>query len=425
MDIICTPLGIISTVHPGQGILDVTASGFQNILLDLSVFCSAGELEWLGNDQEKLKETTRPLKILISEHPTELYNTIKPLLKQYKKACLRTPIAYAPFLLRNTKRKDLSETLYCLALESIRCCDKSGSQYIIIKPLFSGIKREDVWNVNRQFYLRLGKEAKKHDIKILLENQCQEINGHLVRGICSDADEATFWIDRLNKEVGEERFGFCMDVGTCNLCGQNMQEFILSLQKRIKAVVLRDCDGYRESSMLPFTCSKFENCGTDWLGLIRGLREIGFDGELILNFSDTASSFSPLLRPQLMQLAKATAEYFKWQIGIENLLKENKSIVLFGAGNMCRNYMKCYGEKYPPLFTCDNNPKLWGTEFCGLEVKPPESLNTISEDCMILICNIYYREIEQQLRDMGISNRIKFFSDEYMPSFYFDRLERG
>lgn len=126
-----------------------------------------------------------------------------------------------------------------------------------------------------------------------------------------------------------------------------------------------------------------------------------------------------------MQLAKATAEYFKWQIGIENLLKENKSIVLFGAGNMCRNYMKCYGEKYPPLFTCDNNPKLWGTEFCGLEVKPPESLNTISEDCMILICNIYYREIEQQLRDMGISNRIKFFSDEYMPSFYFDRLERG
>ena len=36
---------------------------------------------------------------------------------------------------------------------------------------------------------------------------------------------------------------------------------------------------------------------------------------------------------------------------------------------MCRNYMKCYGEKYPPKFTCDNNPKLWGTNFCGLEVK--------------------------------------------------------
>ena len=77
------------------------------------------------------------------------------------------------------------------------------------------------------------------------------------------------------------------------------------------------------------------------------------------------------------------------------------------------------------LLTCDNNQKLWGTEFCGLEVKPPESLNTISEDCMILICNIYYREIEQQLRDMRINNRIEFFSDEYMPSFYFHRLERG
>ena len=42
---------------------------------------------------------------------------------------------------------------------------------------------------------------------------------------------------------------------------------------------------------------------------------------------------------------------------------------------------------------------------------------------MILICNIYYREIERQLKDMGIRNRIAFFNDEYMPSFYFDRLE--
>ena len=89
---------------------------------------------------------------------------------------------------------------------------------------------------------------------------------------------------------------------------------------------------------------------------------------------------------------------------------------------MCRNYMKCYGEKYPPLFTCDNNPNMWGKEFCGLEIKSPEVLKEISSDCAIFICNVYYREIEKQLRTMGIRNSIEFFNDEYMPSFHFDRI---
>jgi hypothetical protein len=122
-----------------------------------------------------------------------------------------------------------------------------------------------------------------------------------------------------------------------------------------------------------------------------------------------------------MKLAMSVANYFKWQIEIENLLKKYQSIVLFGAGNMCRNFMKCYGEEYPPLYTCDNNPGIWGTEFCGLEVKSPDSLLKLPDDCGVFICNIYYREIEKQLLDMGIQN-IEFFNDEYMPSYFFDRL---
>ena len=98
--------------------------------------------------------------------------------------------------------------------------------------------------------------------------------------------------------------------------------------------------------------------------------------------------------------------------------------MLFGAGNMCRNYMKCYGEQYPPLFTCDNNRNIWETDFCGLMVRPPEALNDLPEECAVFICNIYYREIEAQLRQMGIKNPIAFFNDEYMPSFYFDRVDR-
>lgn len=439
MNVIYSTAGIISSTRPGQGVMDMAAAGFEHVLLDLPMFCSSWELENFGKKQKKMGVITSPesaSKPFVSQNPSQLYEDMKLMLDQYKKASLSTPIARAPHLPRDTKREDLTPLLIKLVQESIKICGKTGCKYIIVKPLTSLTKRspavlsshteaEDEWQTNRNFYLTLASTARQQNVTILLENQCRDINGHLVRGLCSDPDEACAWVDKLNQEAGEERFGFCVDAGSCNLCGQNMQEFITSMGRRIKAVILRDCDGQKESSMLPFTCSGFGQTNTDWLGLIRGLRSVSFDGQLILDFATTACSFSPLLRPQLLQLAKAVGEYFKWQIEMEHLLKRHGSIVLFGAGNMCRNYMKCYGSAYPPLFTCDNNPKLWGTFFCGLEVKPPESLKQLPKDCVIFICNIYYREIERQLRDMGIQNHIQFFNDEYMPSFYFDRLERG
>ncbi len=277
---------------------------------------------------------------------------------------------------------------------------------------------EEAWERNHDFYSGIAKEAQKCNVRILLKNRYKIIGGHLVRGVCAEPFEAAEWVDRLNAEAGADTFGFCMDAGICNLCGNDMYEFAAMLGRRIKAVIVRDSDGHNDMAMLPFSLAQ-----TDWTGLIRGLREIGYDDELIVNFSGTANAFSPLLRPTLFRLGKETGDYFRWQIQLEQNLKKYGSIVLFGAGNMCRNYMKCYGEKYPPLFTCDNNPRLWGISFCGLEVKNPEALKELPEDCGVYICNVYYREIESQLKEMGVRN-IEYFNDEYMPTFYFDRLER-
>lgn len=419
MIISCRLSGIVDQRHPRQGMTDIAEAGFQNVVLDLSMFCPPGELENLGKPGTKRKKGEIP----VSEHPEELYNSMKAVLHQGVEKKLRFSGATAPYLKRSTKRSDLNELVKKLAKESIKICGRNKGSYLIIRPLFAGILAEQLWEVNRKYYLELAEEAKENHVMILLENQCRDINGHLVRGICSEGREAAEWVDALNKETGEERFGFCMDVGACNLCGQNMYDFVLSLGKRIRVVILRDCDGAGENSLLPFTCAGQGQSRTDWLNLIRGLREIGFDGELIIDFRDTAASFSPILRPELVRMAKSVADYFKWQIEIENLLRKYPARVLFGAGNMCRNYMKCYGEKYPPLFTCDNNSAIWESEFCGLMVKDPESLRDLPEDCAVFICNIYYREIEEQLRKMGIANPIEFFNDEYMPSFYFDRLE--
>ncbi len=421
MNVVLSLKGIAGVTRPGQGISDTVRAGFRSVLADISQGCGPWELENAGTEPEK-----RLQKYYLSEEPDKLPQVMEKLTDACRKRGLSLPVAYAPYLPRNTERTDLRELLKELSLESIRYCGQIGSKYIVIRPLFAGIDPAKLWEANREYYLELAKEAEKQDVMILLENQSRDYNGHLLRGICSDPAEAAEWIDRLNRECAGkdsfERFGFCFDIGTCTICGQDPHEMLCVLGKRVKAVLLRDCDGVRDQYYLPMSLGGENISKTDWLGLFRGLRKIDFDGELILCLCDTAASV--MLKPALLQYAKSVADYFVWQTGMERMLKQYSKRVLFGAGNMCRAYMKCYGKEYPPLFTCDNDPTLWGTVFEGLEVKNPEALKELPEDCAVFICNMYYREIEAQLEELGVHRPIEFFNDEYMPTFYFDRLER-
>lgn len=423
MDIVCSPAGIVNPQRPGQGIMDLVSAGFMSISLEIDMCCSSYELEHLGElEEEQDQESEERQFELVSEKPQEMRRFFKKMTDMCRDKNLGISIALAPYPPRDTERLDILECLAKIDREAVKYCGTLGCEYIVVRPISVSAARGEEWQVNRKFYLNLAQTARENHVKILLVNQYILKNGHAVRGVCSEGKQAAEWVDMLNDEVGEELFGFCVDVGVCSLCGQDMYEFVCALGERIKTVVFRDCDGQHEGSMLPFTSVCYGQPRTDWLSLIRGLRQCGFDGKILLGMFDTAVSFSPLLRPSLMKLARDAAEYFKWQIEIETVLKKYDSVVLFGAGNMCRNYMKCYGDTYPPLFTCDNNEKIWGTYFCGLEVKSPEALKSIPANCGVLICNIYYREIEKQLRDMGISH-VEFFNDEYMPTFHFDRLK--
>ena len=541
MNIFYSPTGIVDSRHPAQGLTDMSHAGLKHIALDLAMYCSGHDLENYGKPMQPCrpvprgnnpqcgdcrpkadkgtpgndtaaKKTANPNPYSDASDrvssictPEAMLKNLRPFLEQCRSLGLSVQFLRVPRLPWDSKRRDLNPLLEQIAHSAVRLCGKIDCRYLAVSPLFASIEKGTEWQINRAYYLRLAKAARRYRVTLLLENQCRSHNGHLLRGICSDGAEAAAWIDMLNAEVARQDnllhaeipaqghsshaeapaqdhsshaeapaqghsshaeapaqdhssyaeapalghsshaeapalghsshaeppaqprsdspvFAFCLDTGICTLCGQDMQAFAAALGRRLQAVILRDCGRQQESSLLPFTSAFQGQPGTDWLSLIRGLRSMDFGGSLVLDFADTAAAFSPLLRPQLLPLAKSAAEYFKWQIELESLLKKYESIVLFGAGNMCRNYMKCYGSQYPPLFTCDNNPAVWGTTICGLEIKPPEALKELPDSYGIFICNIYYREIETQLRKMGIKN-IEFFNDEYMPSFHFDRLE--
>lgn len=411
---------------PAPSIKELRTVGIGGIMFDYSVFCSAEGLLYL---REKMEEAERTGEEKPKWKPQKVLEYYQKVTEAFEEHNFLPSIARLPFINVQLRLKEAEKYVELRDLtarvnrDCVIAAEKLGCTHIIVQPLFAGVERGQEWEVNKEFYLTLAKVCQKTETKLLLINQCIDRNGHLARGVCSDGAQAAHWVDELNKAVGQERFGFCLDVGSCNLCGQNIQSMVAALGSRIQAVILTENDGKRKANLLPFTSAYKRSSTMDWLGVIRGLREISFDGYLILETVDTTVAFSPLLQPYLYPIYKAILDYFEMQIHIERDLKKYEHIALFGAGNMCRNYLKCYGDKYPPLFTCDNNPKLWGTELEGLAVKDPEELKNLPENSGVIICNIFYREIEAQLRSMGITN-IGYFNDEYMPSFCFDRLQR-
>ncbi len=418
-------VGIVVAQNPNQGLQDLKNAGFSAIYIDLSMLCPGVALESLGKSDFKSDFATR-----VAEDPTRLAECAAPLFEKANALGLDIPLVKAPDLSSDTKRTDLNDTIKTLAQESILLCGKYGVTKCIIPPLFAGIDRKDLWTTNREYYLSLASIAKEQHVTILLENNCRNNHGHYIRGICSDKDEARQWLSDLNREVGkedremkEEIFGLAFNVGNANLCSLNMNEYLTTVGKSVKAVLISDNNGVDQASLLPFTSTGEKGLHTDWLSLVRGVRAIDFDGDTVLKYDHTAAAASPLLKPGLLSYAKQAGDEFAWQFGMERMVRESRKRVLFGAGNMCRNYMKNYGEAYPPLFTCDNNPANWGKTFEGLEIKNPEELKNLPEDVSIFICNIYYRQIEEQLKEMGLKNPICYFNDEYMPSFHFERLE--
>lgn len=413
INLICGIGGIVDLVHPKQGISDIETAGFDSMLLDFNqvyVKDKDGENMVVDRLQEKIKLYTETVKA----------------------ECIT--IAKAPCAKERFDYNQDGETIKQAISESLKIAMHHGCSKFIVPLLNANDNSKKVMDENKELLLSLLEICSKSDITVLPENQCRYYNGHYIRGAGSDADELL----RLILEVGEiadKRYGrrkqpyigVCVNVGNCNLCGQNVNEFCHILAPYIQAVIVSDGDGNKHHSLLPFTAANQKSSQTDWLGVIRGLRNvcanIQNDLDMILDMEDTAYAFSPLLRPELMRFAKTTMDYLKWQIEMESMLGKYRKRVLFGAGNMCRNYMKNYGEKYPPLYTCDNNQNLWGTTFEGMVIEPPDKLRELPKDVAIFICNIYYREIEAQIRRMGIKNPIEFFNDEYLPSFHFDRID--
>lgn len=411
MNLVISPSGYVNVRHPGQGLADIRDAGFDEIMLDAGLTVNSG-LHFIPDDPEKL-----------------LPQSMEAFCKGVRDKHLEMQVAEVPELKNESFHVDIYEANYkWLQIEkaAVTLAVKSGCKSIIVSPHSMCIPIGQEYEENKNFFKSMEAEAEAagaKDFFILIRNDVKYFEGRYERGILSDPYEAGIWVDRLDELSDKVHFGICMDIGNLNICGIDTYEYCRILGDKIKAVILRDNNGNDDDSMLPFSCIKNRNSGTDWLSVIRGLRYLHFDGSMILETRDSARFFPAILRKDMLRLIHRTGEYLDWQIHMGDIMKKYDHIVLFGAGNMCRNYMKNYGDEYPPLFTCDNNSSIWGEQFCGLTIESPEKLKNLPVNTGILICNVYYREIAAQLEEMGIKDGIEYFNDEYLDTFYMDRLK--
>lgn len=101
---------------------------------------------------------------------------------------------------------------------------------------------------------------------------------------------------------------------------------------------------------------------------------------------------------------KPYTEYLRKLTGMFEGVK-GKQIILFGAGMMLDDYMQNWGSRYRPDFLVDNDESKWGRKRYGIEIKAPHAILDIPlEKRRLIICSFYFKEIEKQLEEMGVSD---------------------
>lgn len=248
----------------------------------------------------------------------EPLDVILEACRPYKEAAARYGVAFsqvhAPFPMYKFGDGAVRERMLPILRKSIAVCAYFESPHLIIHPAFPGVNRdrfdpEDEWQLNKEIYTALIPDLKEYKVMTLLENLFnRDVEGTRYAGACSDFTEGAQWIDRLNEIASEELFGLCFDSGHCNLARQNIYRAIKVTGKRLKALHLQDNSGHLDDHRGPYT-------GTvDWEGIIRGLREIGYAGDLNYEAANAFAAYPDELQEDCLHLLARCGQYMRKRI---------------------------------------------------------------------------------------------------------------
>lgn len=303
-----------------------------------------------------------------------------------------------------------------------------GIPYMVIHPWklqYEADKKKE-FELNLEFFKSLIGIARENNVVVCLENLYGGQAGRIVEGPCADPDEAVYYLDTLNNMAGEERFAFCLDTGHMNLVGRDAYETIMKLGKRIRILHLHDNDGVGDLHQMPFTFNaKGEgNMGVDWEGVIRGLRDTGFEGTLSFETFPCMNSFPDRMKQAALNTIADIGRYLKSEIEEGYIFDDifhgtdGKKVYIFGTGKYADKFVNMYKDEYPVTAYLDNSGEKQGTSLNGVRIKSPEILRDLPKDTYhVFICIKNYEPVIKQLKEMGVSDYSVYDIDTGYPYY--------
>ena len=203
---------------------------------------------------------------------------------------------------------DRTEQAFEMLKRSIEITSIIGATHTVIHPnqhLTYREHKEELKDINIDFYKRLKPHAEKFGVKIAIENMWQWRhnfkNEIITDSVCSSADEFCEYVDMFPRE----HFCACLDIGHIPLVGEDLEYIIRKLGDRIEVIHLHDNDFKADRHHLPFLGK------IDFKNVLDLLYEVGYKGDLNLEINGYVTCFPTELLPSATKFSYDVAKYLK------------------------------------------------------------------------------------------------------------------
>lgn len=244
----------------------------------------------------------------------EIYEYYVPLKEAAKENGISFSQAHALFppYHQGGGRDALNDYLIMVMEKMIAACGYLECPSIVIHPWIDwdnhDLEKEE--EINMRIYTHMIPFAKQYGVKICLENMG-------VDSWCTDITDVCRHIDELNEIAGEDIFGFCLDIGHAKLTGKILYRYIKALGKRLTVLHIHDNDGSKDSHVMPFTQVSAGNqneLAIDWDGMLKGLKEIGYEGPLAFETFVGITVVPPEMKKDALKYICAAGNYMRDKI---------------------------------------------------------------------------------------------------------------
>lgn len=274
-------------------------------------------VDWtLYNGWDRKKLHNRQLGPCIFENSlSEIEEHYRRELEAFKSHGLKLVQAHAPFPLYIKDFPEFTDYAIDICRRCARFCAKVGVPYLVVHGISLmiddyGQTPETIRHMNLRLYESLIPDILDTGMVICLENLFTGYRGHAIEGVCSDADEAVWYIDSLNEKAGQECFGLCLDTGHLNVLGKNPGVYIRKLGTRIKALHIHDNRGVEDEHLAPYAGTII------WRDVMVALKDAGYRGAV--NFETfkqiMPESMDPQVIPVWMKMIHDIGEHFLSQL---------------------------------------------------------------------------------------------------------------